>query len=104
MNTSSNIKNSPKVPPMTTINGIRLMTNDYLTVAGEATEVGRTFHDRWFTWPWRPWVKTWMYVPRLPDPHLYRIQDHLDGQAILGHPETVKDVLTIIEARNNARR
>ena len=72
------------------------MTNKNLTIAGEAMEVGRTFHDRWFTWPWRPWVKTWMYTPQIPDPAIYKMSDMLDGQCLAMHPETLKHVLEVM--------
>lgn len=74
------------------------MTNDHLTIPGKATEVGRTFHDRWFTWPWRPWVKTRMYAPQIPDPRIYKMSDMLDGQVWVMHSETLKDLVTIMEA------
>ncbi len=99
MNTSHNLQSNPNLPTM--IHGHRLMTNRLLTIPGKATEVGRTFHDRWFTWPWRPWVKTRWYTPRIPDPGFYRMSDMLDGQCVVMHPETAKRVLEIIEAEDN---
>ncbi len=93
MNTSRNFQNPQNLPTM--IRGHRVMTNHLLTVPGKATEVMRTFHDRWFTWPWRPWVKTWMYTPRIPDPHIYKMSDMLDGQCLVMHPETLKRVVEI---------
>lgn len=65
------------------------MTNKNLTVEGKATEVSRTFHDRWFTWPWRPWVKTRRYTPRLPDPGMYKMEDLFNGQVLVMHPDTL---------------
>lgn len=50
-----------------------LLTNSALVIDGEPTEVLRTWKDRWFSRPWRPWVKTWMYTPKIPDPNVYRI-------------------------------
>lgn len=99
MNISRNLWNNQNLPTM--IQGQRVITNDHLTVAGEATEVGRTFHDRWFTWPWRPWVKTWMYSPQIPDPCVYKMSDMLDGQVWLMHSETLKNLVTMLEAAND---
>jgi hypothetical protein len=96
MNTSHSLQNHPNLPTM--IQGQRVMTNDHLTIAGKATEVERTFHDRWFTWPWRPWVKTWMFTPQIPDPRIYKMSDMLDGQVWVMHSETLKDLVTIMEA------
>lgn len=99
MNTSRNFQNPQNLPTM--IRGHRVMTNHLLTVPGKATEVMRTFHDRWFSWPWRPWVKTWMYAPQIPDPRIYKMSDMLDGQVWLMHSETLKDLVTIMEAAND---
>lgn len=79
------------------------MGNPHLTVAGEATEVLRTTRDRWFSWPWRPWVKTWMYVPRLPDPHFYEFEDPYNGKIWVAHPETIRVLQTMLE-KADARR
>lgn len=40
-----------------------------------------------------------MYVPQLPDPHLYKIEDEFDGQLLMGHPETLHDLGEIVDAR-----
>ncbi len=77
------------------------MTNTHLTIPGKATEVGRTWHDRWFSLPWRPWVKTRMYAPQIPDPHIYKMSDMLDGQCFVMHPETLKRVVEVMEADDN---
>ena len=95
MNISHNFLNHPNLPTM--IQGQRVMTNKHLTIPGKATEVGRTSHDRWFTWPWRPWIKTWIYTPQLPDPSVYRMSDMLDGQCLVMHPETLKKVVEVIK-------
>lgn len=77
------------------------MTNHLLTVPGKATEVGRTFHDRWFTRPWRPWVKTRMYTPRIPDNRLYVMEDTLDSKLMVMHPETLRHVRALIKDADN---
>jgi len=36
-----------------------------------------------------------MYTPRIPDPHIYKMSDMLDGQCFVMHPETLKRVVEI---------
>lgn len=86
--------------PMILINGMRVLTNKNLTVAGTPVEVEMTRRDRWFSWPWRPWVKTRMYTPREPDPHAYKMSDMRDGLLLVMHPETLKQVM---EARKHGK-
>jgi len=44
-----------------------------------------------------------MYVPQIPDPHLYRLQDDLNGQCLVAHPETMKKIIATLEADNDGR-
>lgn len=59
--------------------------------------MGRSFTDRWFSWPWRPWVKTWMYTPQIPDPSVYKIKDPMFGKPLLVmHPLTLEAYVSIV--------
>jgi hypothetical protein len=42
-----------------------------------------------------------MYAPQIPDPRIYKMSDMLDGQVWLMHSETLKDLVTILEACND---
>lgn len=63
--------------------GLRLVENDKLMV-DKSEQVVRTRHERWFSWPWRPWRKTRTVIRRAPDPTFYKTPD-----SIVAHPETM---------------
>ncbi len=49
-----------------TINGFKIMENPLMTEAGEPYEVKRSWKERLFTRPWRPFKKTRTVVPQIP--------------------------------------
>jgi hypothetical protein len=42
-----------------------------------------------------------MFTPQIPDPHIYKMSDMLDGQCFVMHPETLKRVVEVMEADDN---
>jgi hypothetical protein len=42
-----------------------------------------------------------MFTPQIPDPHIYKMSDMLDGQCFVMHPETLKRVVKVMEAEDN---
>jgi len=42
-----------------------------------------------------------MYSPQIPDPCVYKMSDMLDGQVWLMHSETLKNLVTMLEAAND---
>jgi len=46
--------------------GIKIIEDINMVVPGEPYEKQRTFKERWFTLPWRPFKKTKTIVPMVP--------------------------------------
>lgn len=63
--------------------GVPVVLSRYLTIAGEPVTAPRTWRQRLFSRPWRPWVATYTYTPQVPDPKVVRC-----GQMFVMHPET----------------
>ena len=61
-----------------------IMSSVYLTIPVES-EVRRTWLERLFTWPWRPWIETKVVSEQVPDPKLYQLPNGI----VIGHPATV---------------
>ena len=55
---------------------------------GEPLEVPRTWRERWFTLPWKPWKAAKTITPRVPSPSV-----SIFGNKLIGHPETIKALL-----------
>lgn len=68
---------------MNTFSGFRVVLSPSLTEPGEPVQVPRTWRERLFTWPWRPWRTTRTYVPQVPSSQAYRV-----GDTLYLHPET----------------
>ena len=70
--------------------GAGIYTNPNLTVPGDpiVTVHDRTWRQRLFSRPWRPWQATYTttVIPRVPDRKVYRTPD---GNFMM-HPETAK--------------
>jgi hypothetical protein len=67
------------------IDGLEIVTSAWLTQPGEPVEVRRTWRQRFFTRPWRPWRATYTMIPQVP----------MDGAVQIGprkfvmHPDTL---------------
>jgi hypothetical protein len=61
--------------------GLKLTQSHYLATT---RTVNRTWRERLFSWPWRPWLAT--RIERIPDPSLYQ----LGGDTLVGHPATIE--------------
>lgn len=61
-------------------------------------EVERSWKERLFSWPWKPWksTKTEHYPEAVPV--MYRI-----GNRIVGHPSKIAELKTAINIRNEGR-
>lgn len=69
-------------------NGIRVITSEWLTEAGEPVTVRRSWRERLLTWPWRPFQTTRTYVPQIP----YRGAYKLPSGVMLMHPDTFRSL------------
>lgn len=64
--------------------GTRIFESIHITIPAERTVI-RSWKERLFSWPWRPWQATKVIVEQVPSPNLYRF-----GQDIVGHPQTIR--------------
>jgi hypothetical protein len=64
--------------------GMRVVESPHLMVPGGEREVRRSWSERLFARPWRPWRATRRVPVSKPDPNVYRIQGML-----VGHPATL---------------
>lgn len=65
---------------MNDLTGLRIIESPHLTVPRTVT---RTWRERLFSWPWRPWRAT--RVVQAPDPSMYQMA----GGLLVGHPVTI---------------
>lgn len=76
------------------LNGISISTQDRLVIpGGEPYQVRRTWKERLFSRPWRPWVRTRTVTPMKPDPRIYQSPDGY----LVGHPVTVDRMIALME-------
>jgi hypothetical protein len=76
--------------------GFNIATNALLTEAGpdeERTRI-RSWKERLFTWPWRPWQKTATHMAQtqVPSRQVYRIRDTL-----VMHPSMLEEIKRQLE-------
>lgn len=74
---------------------IQIITSTYLTIT---KQVRRSWRERLFTHPWRPWVSH--KEVQVPDPYAYRLCPNRDIYVV--HPAMAKpfeEFLTILDAR-----
>ena len=55
-----------------TIHGYRVVYSPFLTVSGEPYEVKRTFKERWFSLPWKPFKKVKLITTQVPSREVIR--------------------------------
>ena len=61
-------------------------------------EISRSWHDRFFTWPWRPWIHTTTIT--VPDPQICFDQCSL---TFYGHPATLLEYRRRCEANERTK-
>jgi hypothetical protein len=62
------------------IDGLRVFESLYAVRSGEPVEVPRSWGERLFTRPWRPFRRTRIVVPQIP--MAYKI-----GETLVAHPD-----------------
>ncbi len=72
--------------------GLMVITSLYLTVSREVT-VERTWKERLWSWPWRPWVLTAQRMIQVPSDDVMRI----GYNTIVMHPEKLKELRRQLE-------
>ena len=71
-----------------TFNGMRVIESPYLEQDGEPYEVRRSWRERLFTLPWRPFFVTRTIVPKVP----YRGAVRLNATTVVMHPATLREL------------
>jgi hypothetical protein len=74
--------------------GYRLVESPFCTVSEERL-VKRSWKERLFTWPWRPWKSTKVVEVSVPDPNYYIVDDQ-----VVGHPVTIAKLMEIVHERD----
>lgn len=66
--------------------GLRICEAEHLTKTEECF-LRRTWRERLFTWPWRPWRATRKIFIQVPDPNFYVV-----GDMVLCHPAMAREL------------
>jgi len=67
-------------------NGMRIIQNIWMTEPGDPITVYRTWVERLFTRPWRPWVASRIVIPTVPRKDVLKIGDDI----LMMHPDTFR--------------
>jgi len=57
-------------------NGMRIVEDPHMLVPGEPETIDRTWGERLFSLPWRPWKATKVIIPMIPSKEVLRYQDY----------------------------
>lgn len=71
-----------------TINGLRIVANHNMVEDGEPIIVHRTWRERLFSRPWRPWMATRTVVPTRPKREFLRI----GHSTLMAHPALIEEL------------
>jgi len=88
----------PTAGQLANIAGKQLIENPNMVVFGESYDVRRSWRERLFTRPWKPWVIFKRLTPMVPMKKLL-----LAGDKIIGHPEAIKELIRGIDIINGAK-
>lgn len=66
--------------------GVPVITSRYLTIS-TTVEVERTWRERLFSWPWRPWRSTRTVTIYKPDPLIYETE-----RGLVMHPAILEEL------------
>lgn len=67
------------------ISGFKIITNDHLMVDGEPIQIRRSWRERLFSRPWRPWAAVRTFIPKIPSPQIFEW-----GDTLIMHSETMR--------------
>lgn len=56
--------------------GWQIIESNHLTIPVDKI-VNRSWIERLFSWPWKPWIKTKLITERHPDPNIYKIDNKI---------------------------
>lgn len=75
-------------------NGLHVIESIYLTKAGTPYEVRRSWRERLFTIPWRPWQATRTVIPQVPIREAFQF-----GNSLVMHPDMWRELQELARAR-----
>jgi hypothetical protein len=90
MLTEAKVLDLPQIPPQFTI-----IQDEHLVVR-KTVEVKRSWKERLFSWPWRPWKKTKLVDEYHPDPNFYI----LGSFTFTCHPALYNQLRKQLESQN----
>lgn len=91
LDAQAKIKALEPIPPLP----VRVLENPLLVVDGDPVEVPRTWRERLFSRPWRPFKATKTVIPKVPMPSVYLTGDG----TVYAHPEIAAQIRKGIPAR-----
>ncbi|HEC64245.1 MAG TPA: hypothetical protein ENI23_03020 [bacterium] len=74
-------------PLVNPLQGLKIIEDKSLTIPDGTITVTRSWKERLFTRPWKPWVATKEIFNIIPNPELFYIKDR---GIVLAHPVTAK--------------
>jgi hypothetical protein len=81
--------------------GMRIIENANLTEPGEPVSVRRSWRERLFSRPWKPWQATRLVIPQIP----YHGAIRLNDRTLIMHPGTLRELRKQLEGQShNANR
>lgn len=72
-----------------TFNGITILPNANMTEHGEPINIRRTWKQRLFSWPWKPWCNIMTVTPYTPSKKVYMLKSQ--GIAF-AHPAVIDEL------------
>jgi hypothetical protein len=76
------------------VGGMRIYTNALLTESGEPYTVDRTWKERLFSLPWKPWKSTKVIIPTVPSTKVYALSDNI----LIMHPDMEHTIYNQLQA------
>lgn len=70
------------------LTGMKVIESTFLTEPGEPEERRRSWRQRLFSRPWRPWKVTETWIPQRP----YRGVVKMGRNTLVVHPDTLKQL------------
>jgi len=75
------------------LTGFNMIEDKNLVVQDGTTTLNRSWEERLFTWPWKPWVATKEIVNMIPNPDVFLI----DRKTVIAHPATAQKIKELLK-------
>lgn len=70
------------------LTGLNIIEDKNLVIQDGITTLNRTWKERLFTRPWKPWIATKEIANMIPNPDVFIIK----GKTVLAHPATAQKI------------